>query len=134
MKYQVVIESPKAAIVKATYLNKDFNYIFLDILFNSISPAHGIEDGKGEYIFSSVQLRPPMAAGDPQRHNTIRQEFHRQSDILTTVKASSLEEACTEFFTPFQDTFQIVKPVKAAPKQETKKKSSRVAGDPRRRR
>lgn len=115
MKYEVVIESPTAATVKATYLNKDFNYIFLDIVFDSVSP----KSGKGEFTFSSVHLRPPVAAGDPHRHNTIRQEFHRQSDIHTVVKASSLEEACTTFFTPFQDTFQIVFPQKPpAVKQE----------------
>ena len=115
MKFNVIVESPKTAVVKASYLNKDFQYVFLDIGFEPASGTGTIEQGKGDFTFTSVHLQPPLAFGNPLRHKIIRSEFHKRTDINQTVKAASLAEACTAFFTPFLDTFEIVEEVVKKP-------------------
>lgn len=126
MKFQVVIESPRTAVVKAEYLNKDFQYVFLDVLFTPATAASTIVKGKGEFTFASVHFQPPLAIGDPMRHKIIRSEFHRRTDVHETVKASSLEEACAAFFTPFQDTFEISTPAPKRPVMAATKKPLRT--------
>jgi hypothetical protein len=125
MKYQVVIETPKSAIVKTAYLNRDFKYIFLDITFEPSATKDTIKDGKGKYLFTSVPVESQLPVGDPARHKIIRQEFHRRSDINTLVKASSLAEACGAFFESFGDTFEIVS---EAPAREVKAAAKPRAG------
>lgn len=114
MQFNVIVETPKTAVVKASYLNVDFQYVFLDIAFEPSSTG-SILEGKGEYTFTSVHLQPPLAPGNPLRHKIIRSEFHRRTDVNEVVKATSLQEACTTFFTPFQDTFKIVEEVVKKP-------------------
>ncbi len=114
MQFNVIVETPKTAVVKASYLNVDFQYVFLDIAFEPASTGT-ILDGKGDYTFTSVHLQPPLAIGNPLRHKIIRSEFHRRTDVNEVVKATSLQEACTTFFTQFQDTFQIVQEVVKKP-------------------
>jgi hypothetical protein len=108
MKYQVVIESPHEAIVKTTYLNKNFSYVFLAITFDPEKSKHTIASGPGEYTFTSVGLLPPLPVGDPKRYTVIRQEYHRQNDINVVIKAKSLQEACDKFAEPYADIFEIV--------------------------
>lgn len=108
MKYQVVIESPTTAIVKTEYLNKDFTYVFLTMTFEPTNPAHTMRDGKGNYTFASATNLPLPPFGDPKRYTTIRQEYHRLSDINVDIKASSLKEACDIFSKQYDDIFEII--------------------------
>ena len=125
MKYNVFVKSSNKAVVKASYLNKDFQYVFLNINFEPVAGTGVSKKGKGDFTFTSVHLDPPLAFGDPMRHKIIRSEFHKRTDINETVQASSLEEACTMFFTPFQDTFEILEeeqPKAPAAAQKTKQR------------
>jgi hypothetical protein len=108
MIYQVVVDSPKSALVKTTYLIKEFTYIFLKIEFTPKNPKHTIKDGVGTYQFISSALLPPPPRDDPKRFHTIRAEYHKKSDINTTIKASSLREACKTFASTYHDIFELV--------------------------
>ncbi len=108
MKYQVVFESNRSAIVKTAYLNKSFSYVFLTITFEGTNPAHTMKDGVGKYNFASIAFQPMPPVGDPKRFNTIRQEFHRLNDINVIIEAESLKEACLAFAQPYGDVFEIV--------------------------
>jgi hypothetical protein len=115
MKYQVVVESPEEAIVQTSYLNKNFNYVFLAI---SCDPADATSKKKNsvkKYTFISSALQPPYAVGDPRRFKMIRQQYHGESDINVIVEATSLQEACDKFATPYNDVFEVVAEVHHPP-------------------
>ncbi|MDP4219455.1 MAG: hypothetical protein Q8916_02715 [Bacteroidota bacterium] len=111
MRYQVVLESPDEAIVKTTYLNKSFNYVFLGI---TCEPTEGSSKKKNvvkKYTFLSSALLPPFPHGDPRRFKVIRQMFHGENDINVVVEATSLQEACDKFATPYNDVFEVMEAV-----------------------
>jgi hypothetical protein len=108
MKYQVVIESPEVAVVQTTYLNKNFNYIFLTITFDHEDRAEKKKKHLRKYTFASSALLPPFALNDPRRFKIIRQHFHGENDINVVVEAETLQEACDKFATPYKDIFEVV--------------------------
>lgn len=111
MKYQVVIESPDEAIVKTTYLNKNFSYVFLAISSDPEerpSKASKKKNVSRKYTFMSSALQPPFAVGDPRRFKIIRQQYHGENDINVVIEATSLQEACDKFATPYNDIFEVV--------------------------
>jgi len=112
MKYQVVLESPDEAIVKTTYLNKNFSYVFLAI---SSDPEEKPSKAKAKknsvarkYTFTSSALQPPFALDDPRRFKIIRQMYHGENDINVVIEATSLQEACDKFATPYNDVFEVI--------------------------
>ena len=108
MKYQVVIESPEEAIVKTTYLNKNFSYVFLAISCDPEDRSSKKKNVNRKYTFMSSALQPPYAVGDPRRFKIIRQMFHGENDINVVIEATSLQEACDKFATPYNDVFEVV--------------------------
>ena len=108
MKYQVVIESPGEAVVKTTYLNKDFSYVFLGILGDLAERTSKKKNLKRKFTFVSSGLQPPFPAGDPRRFKVIRKDFHGEDDINVTIEAKSLQEACDKFAAPYNDVFEVV--------------------------
>jgi hypothetical protein len=107
MKYQVVIESPESAVVKTTYLNKNFTYIFFGITFDPVDRASKKKKETRKYTFTSSTLQPPFPVGDPRRFKIIRQQFHGEDDLNVTIEATSLQEACDIFATPYKDIFEV---------------------------
>lgn len=111
MKYQVVIESPEEAVVKTTYLNKNFSYVFLGISSDPEERPTKAAKKKNiprKYTFTSSALMPPFAVGDPRRFKIIRQMFHGENDINVVIEATSLQEACDKFATPYNDVFEVI--------------------------
>jgi hypothetical protein len=112
MKYQVVIESEGFAIVKTTYLNKNFTYVFFEITFEPIDRASKKKNVTRKFTFTSSTLQPPFALDDPKRFKIIRQQFHGENDINVVIEATSLQEACDKFATPYNDVFEVVEEVR----------------------
>ena len=112
MKYQVVLELPCEAVVKTTYLNKNFSYVFLGITCDPAEHSSMKKSAKRKYTFVSSALLPPLPVGDPRRFKIIRQHFHGESDINVTIEATSLQEACNKFATPYNDVFEVIDEVK----------------------
>ena len=108
MKYQVVVESPDEAIVKTTYLNKNFSYVFLAISCDPEERPSKKKNVNRKYTFMSSALQPPYAIGDPRRFKIIRQMFHGENDINVVIEATSLQEACDKFATPYNDVFEVI--------------------------
>ncbi|HYM20292.1 MAG TPA: hypothetical protein VEW28_04725 [Candidatus Kapabacteria bacterium] len=108
MKYQVIVKSPEAAIVKTTYLNKMFSYVFLDITCEPLETPSKKKNIVRKYRFTSSALRPPLPLGDPLRFKVIRQQYHGESDINAVIEATTLQEACEKFATPYNDVFEVV--------------------------
>src|SRR5258706_11266295 len=94
MKYQVVIESAASAVVKTTYLIKEFSYEFLGISFDPVKGSAKKRNANGKYTFTSSTMAPPFARDDIRRYRIIRQKFHGEDNINVTVEAASLQEAC----------------------------------------
>jgi hypothetical protein len=46
--------------------------------------------------------------GDPRRFKIIRQQYHGENDINVVIEATSLQEACDKFATPYNDIFEVV--------------------------
>jgi len=115
MKYQVVIESTEEAIVKTTYLNKNFSYVFLAISCDPDERSAKKKKSLKKYTFTSSALLPPYAVGDPRRFKMIRQQYHGESDINVVVEAASLQEACDKFATPYNDVFEVLSEVHHPP-------------------
>jgi len=109
MKYQVVIETSESAVVQTTYLIKEFTYHFLGISFDPVEKADKKKrDIVRKYTFTSSLLAPPFARDDIRRFRVIRQKFHGEDDINVVIEATSLQEACDKFATPYNDVFEIV--------------------------
>lgn len=108
MKYQVVIESPAEAIVKTTYLNKNFSYVFLAISSDPEEKPSKKKNVTRKYTFMSSALQAPYAIGDPRRFKIIRQMYHGENDINVVIEATSLQEACDKFATPYNDVFEVI--------------------------
>jgi len=112
MKYQVVIESSESAVVKTTYLIKEFTYHFLAIAFDPIDRTDKKKkDTLRKYTFTSSTLAPPFARDDIRRYRVIRQKFHGEDDINIVIEATSLQEACDKFATPYNDVFEVVEEI-----------------------
>ena len=112
MKYQVILESPAEAIVKTSYLNKSFSYVFLAISCDPADLASKKKNSIKKYTFISSALQPPYALDDPRRFKEIRQQYHGESGINVVVEATSLQEACDKFATPYNDVFEVIEHVK----------------------
>ena len=108
MKYQVVIESPEEAIVQTSYLNKNFNYVFLAISCDPEEHTSKKKNSVKKFTFTSSALQPPYAVGDPKRFKVIRQQYHGESALNVVVEATSLQEACDKFATPYNDVFEVL--------------------------
>ncbi|MFI5263684.1 MAG: hypothetical protein ACHQM6_04130 [Candidatus Kapaibacterium sp.] len=115
MKYQVVVESPEEAIVQTSYLNKNFNYVFLAISCDPEDKASKKKKNVRKYTFMSSALQPPYAVGDPKRFKVIRQAYHGETDLMVVIEATSLEEACEKFATPYNDVFEVLAEVNHPP-------------------
>ena len=109
MKYQVEIQSSASAVVKTTYLIKEFSYEFFTISFDPQDrAAKKKKDIIRKFVFTSSLLAPPFAHDDVQRFRKIRQKFHGEDDINVTIEATSLQEACDKFAAPYNDVFEVV--------------------------
>ena len=115
MKYQVIVESPEEAIVQTSYLNKNFNYVFLAISIDPEDAASKKKNSVKKYTFMSSALQPPYPIGDPKRFKVIRQQYHGESALSVVVEATSLQEACDKFATPYNDVFEVIAEVKHPP-------------------
>jgi hypothetical protein len=108
MKYQVIIKSKEEAVVQTTYLIKEFSYVFLAINWEAEDSATKKKKILRKYTFTSSALQPPFAKDDVNRFKVIRKDFHGEDDINVVVEATSLQEACDKFATPYNDVFEII--------------------------
>ncbi|MEP7234921.1 MAG: hypothetical protein ABI778_06465 [Ignavibacteriota bacterium] len=115
MKYQVIVESPEEATVQTSYLNKNFNYVFLAISCDPSEAASKKKNSLKKYTFISSALQPPYPIGDPKRFKVIRQQYHGESALNVVVEAASLQEACDKFATPYNDVFEVIEEIKHPP-------------------
>ena len=69
MKYQVIVESPEEAIVQTSYLNKNFNYIFLAITCDPDENSSKKKNSAKKFTFTSSALMAPYA--QPGRISTV---------------------------------------------------------------
>jgi len=115
MKYQVIVESPEEAIVQTSYLNKNFNYVFLAITCDPSESTSKKKNTARKFTFTSSALMAPYAQGDPNRFKKIRQAYHGESALSVVVEAASLQEACDKFATPYNDVFEVMAEIKHPP-------------------
>src|SRR6185503_942771 len=108
MKYQVVVKSKEEAVVQTTYLIKEFSYVFLAINWEAEDKADKKKKIVRKYTFTSSALQPPFARDDINRYKVIRKDFHGEDDLNVVVEATSLQEACDKFATPYNDVFEII--------------------------